>query len=251
MNKYKNFANLLLIFLISLSASCLAATNNIKLEQSHIDQNDLASLQRGAKYFINYCSGCHSLSYLRYQRMAKDLHIVDSEENVLNEVIKDNLMFNTKDIHAHILSSMNKTDGAQWFGVAPPDLTEITKYRSPDWVYTYLKSFYLDKNRPWGVNNLVFKDVAMPNVLAPLQGQIKPIYANNGNDIINLELIKAGKLSPQDYQNVLRDIVNFLYYAADPNAKSRVYIGGWVILFLAFMLILVALLKREYWKDIH
>jgi ubiquinol-cytochrome c reductase cytochrome c1 subunit len=213
------------------------------LQKAPIDLEDKASLQRGAKYFMNYCSGCHSLGYLRYSRLAEDLGIRDADGKILTDIVKSNLMFNTLKINEPILSSLKTADGKTLFGIAPPDLTLETRARSPDWVYTYLKSFYLDHGKVWGVNNLVFKDVAMPHVLSALQGEQT---LEQGE----LVLTHPGSLSVVQYDQLVTDLVNFLTYAAEPARATRHYIGGWVLLFLSLLFVFAYLLKREYWKDI-
>lgn len=206
-----------------------ASNIQVSLISADIDPGDKASLQRGFKYYMNYCSGCHSLKYLRYDRVARDLGITNYEGQVLNKVVEDNLMFNTDKILDNITSSLSKQDAEKWFGVAAPDLTLVTRWRSVDWVYTYLKSFYVDKNRPWGVNNYLFKDVAMPNILDGV--------------------IRNPKLS-ESLDRITLDIVNFLNYAAEPAKSTRKSIGIFVLLFLALLAVFAYLLKKEYWKDL-
>ncbi len=234
----------------------------IPLQKANIEPMDKASLQRGFKYFMNYCSGCHSLQYLRYNQVSQDLGIADYDGKVYTDTVKDNLMFNTNNFYNAIKSSMSATDGAKWFGVAAPDLTLVTRWRNPDWVYTYLKSFYLDDKRPWGVNNLVFKNVAMPNVLGVLQGQQVPEFSEvqqltaGQYTVINkvfrkFNIIESGALSAHEFDQVVLDIVNFLTYAGEPVKQKRLELGVWVMLFLGVLTILTYLVKREYWKDVH
>lgn len=193
-----------------------------------VDLSDLPSLQRGAKYFMNYCSGCHGLKYLRYETMAKDIGIVDSKGKILDEALKENLMFTGSKVTDPMVSAMRKADGVKWFGIAPPDLSLVAKSRGPQWIYAYLHGFYKDEKRPFGVNNRVYPDVAMPDVLMDLQNQ----------------------LSPEEYDRMVADLVNFLSYAAEPMQLTRKHIGVWVLLFLGVLLVFAALLKREYWKDV-
>mgnify|MGYP003624230864 CR=1 FL=1 len=243
----------LLCMLLSFNIS--AEVTNIPLQHVRLDFNDKASLQRGVKYFTNYCTSCHSMSYLRYNRMAKDLNITDDDGNILKDLLKAHLMFNTDKVSDHMMSSISKSDAKTWFGVVPPDLTMATRSRSPDWVYTYLKSFYIDSTRTWGVNNLIFKDVAMPHVLANLQGEQLLTYSESYGSVQKhvgkLELVKSGKLTEKEYDHVVTDIVNFMNYAAEPNKDQRIHMGIGVLLFLGVLLVFVYMLKREYWKDIH
>jgi ubiquinol-cytochrome c reductase cytochrome c1 subunit len=187
-----------------------------------INPQDKVSLQNGAKLFLSYCAGCHSMKYLRYQRMADDLDIDP-------KLVQKYMMFTTDKIGDAIDSKVDKKDQAKWFGNAPPDLTLEARLRSPDWIYTYLQAFYPDDKRPWGVNNHVFKDVAMPNVLAPLEAE----------------------LGPDDYKQAVGDIVNFMNYASEPNRAEREHLGVYVLAFLLlFLFPAVYFLNKEYWKDI-
>lgn len=227
----------------ALTTSVFANEASIHLSKAPINLKDEGSLQRGAKYFMNLCSGCHSAEYIRYSRVAQDLKITDTDGNVLTDLVKTNLMFNTNDINTHIKSGMMSKDAEKWFGMAPPDLTMVTRVRGEDWVYTYLKSFYRDPKRPWGVNNLVFKDVAMPNVLADYQGQQNLI----DNKLL---LTKPGLYSADKFDAMVTDITAFLSYTAEPYRADRMHIGVWVLLFLSVFFVFAFLLKREYWRDV-
>lgn len=237
-----------------------ASESLVPLEHAKIDLSDKASLQRGAKLYINYCLGCHSLSYLRYNRMAKDIGIVNNKGKVLTDLVKENLIFSGANISDTILSAMPELEAARWFGKAPPDLTLVARIRGADWIYTYLKSFYADPARPLGVNNLVFPDVAMPNVLVNLQGIQIPLYKTtkrvvNGKVesikvISHLAIEQPGSMSEAEFDSAINDLTNFLAYAAAPETSKRHFIGYWVIGFLLIFAILTYFLKREYWRDI-
>lgn len=233
-----------------LSFSALAATPAGGIMQSGTDLSDRASLQRGAKLFMNYCSGCHSLQHLRYSRMAEDLGL--SEEEVM-----ENLNFTGAAFGDHIMSSMPADQAAEWFGVAPPDLslTVRSKLGGPDWVYTFLMSFYQDDSSALGWNNTWFPDVSMPNVLWELQGLQRPVMgqadpATGEPGIERLEIAVPGSQTPQEFQRSVRDITAFLEYAAEPIALKRYSIGVWVLVFLVFFTLLTWLLKQEYWRDV-
>lgn len=232
-----------------LSFSALAAAPAGGIMQSGTDLSDKASLQRGAKYFMNYCSGCHSLQYLRFSRMAEDLGM--SEEEVM-----ENLNFTGAAFGEHIMSSMPAEQAAEWFGVAPPDLslTVRSKLGGPDWVYTFLMSFYQDDASAIGWNNTWFPDVSMPNVLWDMQGLQRPVMgepdASGAPTIERLEVAQAGSMSQEEFQGVARDITAFLQYAAEPAALKRTSIGVWVLLFLVFFTFLTWLLKQEFWRDV-
>ncbi|MDF2866763.1 MAG: cytochrome [Gammaproteobacteria bacterium] len=229
------------LFLFSITQ---AADTPIKLQQAHIYPSDKPSLQRGAKLFMNYCSGCHSLQYMRYQRIAEDLGISE-------KLLKENLIFSAAKPADPVESALLARDAKNWFGVVPPDLTLIAKIRGVDWLYTFLQAFYQDNNRPWGVNNLLFPEVAMPHVLAPLQGiqvysALKPEQPQP-----TLSLEQPGLLTTREYDQAINDLVNFLAYTAAPEKLKRQYLGMGVLLFLAIFAILTYLLKREYWKKIN
>jgi ubiquinol-cytochrome c reductase cytochrome c1 subunit len=233
---------------------------NYLFEMPKIDHTDQDSLQRGAKYYMNYCSGCHSLQYMRYERMAKDIGMTDEHGEVMASVVKANLMFTSDRIGDQILVAVPPEESRRWFGVTPPDLSLVSPYRSEKWLYNYLLSFYVDKHKAWGVNNSLFPDVAMPNVLLNLQGEQQPIYKTtytelNGQKIehktiTGFELTKPGEMSPQEFQMMVYDLVNFMSYVGDPVKVEREHMGVLVILFLLFLLVFAYLLKREYWKDV-
>ncbi len=234
----------------------------IACDEFEPDSDDKASLQHGAKIFVNYCMGCHSAKYSRWERVADDLGIPHG-------MVTENLIFTDQKIGALMDISMSERSGKAWFGAPPPDLTLVTRARSGKWVYTYLRNFYADNSRPVGVNNRVFKDVGMPHALLDLQGLPGcvpgPVLAANGGIKVdpltsepilddpcgNFELLTEGKLSPEQYDDAVYDLVNFLSYLANPVLKESRQTGVYVLLFLAFLLVWVSLLNREYWKDIH
>jgi cytochrome c1 len=267
---------IILVIVSFLAATAQAAESLYPLEHIKPDLDNKASLQRGMRTFMNYCFGCHTLKYQRYKRTAADLGI---PENLMLE----NLIFDP-DVRIGSLmdNSMSVDKAKQWFGQPPPDLTLVSNLRGgPDWVYTYLKTFYEDESRPFGVNNLVFENVAMPNVLVGLQGkQVKackdvPRVAENGGLMMDpltnqyltekkcgqeliergyspLELVPgSGKLSPEEYDQLAYDLANFLYYMAEPARIDRTRIGVYVLLFLAFFYVFTWLLGREYDKEYH
>ena len=226
-----------------------AAEGGTKLLQAGNDLGDRASLQRGAQLYMNYCSGCHALKYLRYSRMAQDLGL--TEEEVMN-----NLNFTGSAIGDPIPVAMPKENAEKWFGKMPPDLSLIARVRGSDWVYTYLKSFYLDPTRPLGWNNTVFPNASMPNPLWEMQGLQHAVHGkpeNPGEDppVVGLKIEQPGNIDAGQYDQAVRDITNFLEYAGEPAALKRQKLGVWVILFLALLTFLAYLLKKEYWKDVH
>ncbi|MAY14273.1 MULTISPECIES: cytochrome c1 [Thalassolituus] len=237
-------------------AFALASESGVHLDKHLTDLTDTASLQRGAQTFANYCMGCHSLEHARFNRVARDLGIPE-------DLMKENLIFADKQFGELMTIGMQKEDSKRWFGATPPDLTLVARVRRPDWVYTYMRSFYEDPSRPWGVNNVVFKDVGMPHVLADLQGrQVKGTAqvavgfdTLTGQEITEehegvLYLAEEGKLSAEEYDKVVYDLVNFLVYMAEPIAVERERIGWWVLLFLAIFFVPVYMLNKEYWRDV-
>jgi len=220
------------------------------LPHAGADINNIESLQRGARNFMNYCSGCHSLKYLRYNRMAKDLEIPESE-------LRANLMFTSEKPFDTVNSSM-PADAEAWFGKQPPDLTLMARARSVDYLYGFLRSFYVDKARPWGVNNLVLPGTSMPGVLSSLQGLQKPVFKNEQDEhgsanmvLVGTESMTTGALKPEEYDQFVRDIANFLDYAGEPIKAKRESMGVFVMLFLLVFFAFAYLLKKEYWKDVH
>ncbi len=233
---------ILLTLTLFSSASAFAAGPAVPVDKAPIDPHDTASLQRGAQVFVNNCMGCHSADYMRYKRIGKDLALTD-------EQLLDNLIFTSDTpVGSQMNIAMRPSDAANWFGIEPPDLTLVARVRGADWLYTFLRGFYQDDNKLWGVNNTVFPDVGMPHVLLSLQGVQAPVY-NDGE--IDLTLVKPGILTPDEYDVLTADLVNFLAYMGEPTKLERQRLGVWVILFLLALLIFVYLLKREYWKDVH
>jgi len=210
-----------IILSLLLAMPLVAFANEMAIkEKAPVDLSDYDSLQRGAKTFVNYCLNCHSANYMRYNRL-QDIGLTEKQ-------IKDNLLF-----------------AGEWFGSAPPDLSVEVRARGADWVYAYLRGFYKDETRPTGWNNLVFDKVAMPHVLYELQG----VQVLN-HETHELELAVPGKLEAREYDAMVGDLTNYLAYMSEPGKQNRVYMGVWVLLFLAGMLVLAKKLKAEYWKDI-
>ena len=211
-----------LIFIIAAIVSSNSfAASKVHLDHADTDIFDEASLQNGAKLFMNYCSGCHSISFMRYNRIAKDLNL--SEEQVVK-----NLMFAGKKTGEAITTAMPNDGASKWFGGVPPDLSLVARSKGTDWIYTYLRSFYADESRIFGVNNKVLVNASMPDVLWSLRE----------------------RQSEFEFDNSVRDITNFLDYVGEPAKLIRLKLGKWVLLFLGILFILVYMLKMEYWKDV-
>ena len=214
--------NLKLIFIITAIVSSNSfAASKVHLDHADTDFFDEASLQNGAKLFMNFCSGCHSISFMRYNRIAKDL-------NLSEELVVKNLMFAGKKTGEAITTAMPNEGASKWFGGVPPDLSLVARSKGTDWIYTYLRSFYADESRIFGVNNKVLVNASMPDVLWSLRES----------------------QSESEFDNSVRDITNFLDYVGEPAKLIRLKLGKWVLLFLGILFILVYMLKKEYWKDV-
>ncbi len=253
----------------------MAAGGNVALQQANIDLENHASIQRGAKLFVNYCMGCHSAKYVRYKLF--------TEVGLTEDDIKNNLMLAGGKIGDLMENAMTPKDAAAWFGGPAPDLTLTARIRhnGADWIYTYLKSFYTDPSRPMGVNNTVFPNVGMPHVLWEIQGIQNPVYkyevhhdgktaaafdteaeaeafvADKGEGyrlervVERLELAQPGSLSEAEYDQVVRDLATFMSYIAEPMKLERQRMGIWVMLFLVIFTVVAYLMKKEWWKDVH
>jgi ubiquinol-cytochrome c reductase cytochrome c1 subunit len=216
------------------------------------DVKSTASLQRGAANFVNYCSGCHSLKYVRWSRLAEDLEIPV-------EVLGEQLLPPGAKTTDYIVASFPKADAENWFGKVPPDLSLVARSRGTDWVYRFLKGFYVDASRPTGTNNLALEGASMPAVLSALEGVKAAVFADHaggesghgGLTVERFEMVSPGRLAPAEFDAFVRDTVNFLDYASDPSQVHRRAIGIWVVLFLLVFTAFAWMLKKEYWKDVH
>ena len=240
-----------LVVLLLTMPLVMASSNGPSLDSANIHLEDRQSIKRGAKLFVDYCLNCHSAGLMRYSRIGQDLGMTEDE-------VSSQLITTGAKVGGVMEVAIEKEDATRWFGKAPPDLSVISRARGVDWLYTYLRSFYRDESRPWGVNNTVFKDVGMPHVLWELQGLQVPEYEEIVDEhgskeevIAGFKLVEKGKYNAQEYDEVVRDIVTFLAYLGEPSKLQRLALGKWVLLFLAGFLVLMYFLKKEYWKDIH
>lgn len=238
--------------LLCLPATAFTATGGLHLDEFKPNVEDKLSLQRGARVFVNYCVNCHSASYMRYSRL-QDLGLSEKQ-------IVDNLMVTGEKPVETMTASLRRDDAEAWFGVAPPDLTVISraKENGPSWLYTYLRTFYRDPSRPTGWNNLVFSNVGMPHALWELQGEriahFRTAKDHDGNTkqvFDQFETTRPGKLTPAEYDSMIKDLVNYLAYMGEPAQTQRKITGIFVIFFLVGLTILAYFLKKEFWKDIH
>jgi ubiquinol-cytochrome c reductase cytochrome c1 subunit len=232
-----------------LFAGAAMAEEGLSLPSAGTDIKNVQSLQRGARNFMNYCSGCHSMKYVRYNRMAADLKIPEAELSAL--------MFSPTAKPFDTIDTGMPPDAQTWFGKQPPDLSLMARARGVDYIYAYLKDYYVDKNRLWGVNNLVLPGTAMPDVVASLQGLQKPVFKNETVDgnatmvLVGVEQLTKGSMTPEEYDGFARDTANFLDYAGEPIKAKRESMGVFVILFLLVFFAFAYMLKKEYWKDVH
>jgi ubiquinol-cytochrome c reductase cytochrome c1 subunit len=249
----RNIKNIALALVLSVSSSVVFAASAPSgvIQHANNDVANTASLQRGARNFVNYCMGCHSAKYVRYSRLAADLALTESQ-------VIENLMFTGDAIHDTMQVALPQDAAARWFGVAPPDLSLIARARGTDYVYSFLKSFYLDPKRPTGVNNLVLPGTSMPHVLWELQGYQAAVYdgeSDPAHDAVHkkfkgFELAQPGALTPAEYDTFVRDTVNFLDYISEPMQLERRNLGFQVLGFLLVFFLFAFLLKKEYWKDV-
>ena len=220
---------------------------HVKVDPVDIDLGDQASLQRGARIFMNYCLSCHSASYMRYNRMGRDLGISE-------ELVKQNLMFASDKVGELMKAAITPEDARAAFNTIPPDLSLTSRSRGPEWIYTYMRSFYRDEKAVSGWNNVVFPSVAMPHVLNTWQGEQRAVFEKDSHGVAvfkGFELAKAGTMSEKEFDGAMRDLTNFMVYLGEPAKLVRYRIGGMVIIFLLAFFFVAYLMKKEFWKDIH
>lgn len=257
MSTLRKAQSIVFIVASTVMGSALAAGGGAALETPNIDTGNQKSLQRGAQVFVNHCMGCHTADYHRYSRMAQDLGLSE-EETMENFVFTTDKSGEQSKVGSLMASAMSVDYGRQAFGVVPPNLALTARSRGADWIYTYMKTFYLDEGRGGvGVNNVVYPGAAMPHVLWEYQGWQKPIYETQEHDgveaevLVGLEQVSEGTMSPEEYDAMITDLTAFLAYLSDPIKQQRQRIGFWVMLFLFGMAILTWFLKQEYWKDVR
>lgn len=240
-----------LILLLWLPLLSVATTKSVALEHVDASLSDVVSLQKGAELFSYYCVACHSAQYLRYEQLQKDVQIADS-------VLQQQVTLGRTERNHGIKANLSKEDAKKGFGLIPPDLSYIAKTKDPNWLYTYLRSFYRDPKSQTGWNNLVSPNTMMMNTLSGLQGVQVPLYdivvTNNGEKkqvFTKFNLIHAGEMSPQEFNQAIRDLTRFLVYMGEPSKLVRYNYGLWVMAFLLIFAVLAYLLKKEFWRDVH
>jgi ubiquinol-cytochrome c reductase cytochrome c1 subunit len=223
--------------------------------QANTNVTDMPSVQRGARNFVSYCLGCHGLKYERWSRLATDL-------SVPTELLQKDLLPPGDKTTDYILTTMPPKDAESWFGKAPPDLTLMARARGRNYLYQFLKTFYVDPTRQTGANNLRLPTTAMPDVVSELEGLKRAVFRDvpekgEGGPVSHervfdhFETVAPGRLSATEYDGFVRDTVNFLDYVSEPTQAARRALGVWVVLFLLVFTWLAWLVKREYWKDVH
>jgi len=254
-----------LMLVMPLFAQTSVASAGVQLDNIQVDAEDKASLQRGMKTFVNYCLGCHTAQYQRYSRAAEDLHMPE-------KLVVEHLIFSDQKVGQQMTNAMDSKLAADWFGAPPPDLTNEVNLRGADWVYTYLRSFYVDDSRPYGVNNVVFPSVGMPNVMLELQGiqsmtcaQV-PQHDAHGVAVIDSLTGKAltqescdvlsvaegtGSMNQAQFDATVYDLTNFMAYMSKPYKTDSQRIGMWAILFSLLLTVIFYFLKKEFWRDVH
>ena len=247
---------ILTLILGVLPSFAFAAGGGVHLDSAPIDISDMDSVKRGAKHFIDYCFSCHEAGYMRYNRIARDTGMTDAE-------LREELIFTTNEkgeptkVGSLMKVAMTEDYARNVFGTAVPDLTLTARARGADWVYTYLRTFYMDPYRPTGNNNLVFPDVGMPNVLSSLQGVQRAVYKTETRQgvevetVDRLELAQAGSMTAEEFDVFVTDLTNFMVYLAEPVQNERKSLGIKVLIFLVIFFVLAYMLKKEYWKDVH
>ena len=254
MIKNMNKINSLFAILLLVPTLALAAGDRIKLDRAPINEEDHASLQRGARHFANYCLNCHSANYMRFNRL-QDIGLTEAQ-------IRDNLVFTGVKVGDLMKIAMDPKDAKSWFGVTPPDLSVIARSRASeagsgaDWLYTYLRGFYRDAERPTGWNNTMYANVGMPHVLWELQGEQVLVEQKVRSDgymktEMALKLDKPGQLTPAQYDEMIADLVNYMVFMGEPVRSHRKTIGMFVLMALGVLFVFAYALKKEYWKDVH
>ncbi len=250
LNRVSSVSRLVILAACFIATQGFASGGGAKLASADIDPDNVKSLQRGAANFMNYCSGCHSAQYVRYKTIGKDLDLTE-------DMLVDNLMFNADKTFETIQASMPADDAKRWYGSAPPDLSLMARAKGADHIYNFLKGFYIDADSPTGVDNLVLPGASMPNVLWELQGYQAAHFEDHQNDdgsvtttFEGFEQLTPGTLDSEDYDEFVRDTVNFLAYIAEPVRSFRMVLGKWVIMYLIFFLIIARMLKKQIWKDV-
>ena len=249
MNKLKMLRPTIAIAALFIAVQGFAAGGGAELGSADIDPGNISSLQRGARNFMNYCSGCHSAQYVRFNTIGKYLELSD-------EQLVDNLMFNAEKTFDTIQASMSAEDAARWYGTAPPDMSLMARAKGADYIYNFLKGFYLDADSPTGVDNIVLAGTSMPHVLWELQGYQRAVFEEHtvdgvtSHEMVGFEHATTGSMEAEDFDNFVRDTVNFLAYISEPIRSERRKLGVWVLMYLIVFWVIAVMLKKQIWKDV-
>lgn len=243
------------VLALAMSGTAWAAGANIPMDKAPQRTNDMSALQNGAKLFVNYCLNCHSASFMRFNRL-RDIGLTDKQ-------ISENLAFTTDRIGDTMNAAISPSDAKTFFGKNPPDLTLVARSRAaigghsgPDYLYTFLRTYYRDATTPTGWNNKAFPATGMPNPLWELQGEQRPLYdkvQSHGQEVEVLrgwERVSPGTMSSVEFDQNVGDLVAFMQWMSEPEQNTRVRIGVWVMLFLAAFTVVAWRLNAAFWKDI-
>jgi ubiquinol-cytochrome c reductase cytochrome c1 subunit len=237
---------IILSLTVLLAGSNAFSASDVVLEAAGNDATDVNSLQRGARNYMNYCAGCHSAKYVRFNSIADDLELTD-------QLMIDNLMFNAQKTYETIQTNMSADDSARWFGRTPPDMSLMARAKTTDYIFNFLKAFYIDPDSPTGVDNQILAGTSMPHVLWELQGFQKAVFSEdeNGTPVFeHFEPLTSGSMAAEEFDSFVRDTVNFLEFISEPVRSTRRALGVWVLIFLSIFLVVASLLKKQIWKDI-
>lgn len=237
---------LLLTTIAMISTGLVMASGGYPKSPANVDVDDMASLQRGAKVFSDYCLSCHSAKFVRFNRVATDLGMTETE-------VMDNLNPLGVKFGSTMTAVMTKDYAEEAFGAVPPDLSLVARSRGVDWLYTYLTGFYADSSKTTGHNNAIFRDVGMPNIFWKQEGVKKPVYEEHDGTVVlvGVEVVEKGTMAPEEFDTMIRDLVAFLSYIGEPNQSYRKSLGVYVLVFLFVFFGFAYAMKKDYWKDVH
>ncbi len=242
----KTITALLLATIALTSTGLVLASGGAHLESANVDVDDKASLQRGAKVFTDYCLSCHSAKFVRFNRVATDLDMTETQ-------VMENLNHLGVQFGSTMTAVMTDDYAKEAFGAVPPDLSLVARSRGVDWLYTYLISFYTDTSKTTGHNNVVFKDVGMPNIFWKQEGVKEAVYEEHDGvkTLTGMKVVEKGTMSEEEFDTMIRDLVAFLSYIGEPNQSYRKSLGIYVLVFLFFFFGVAYAMKKDYWKDVH
>ncbi|MFT3812372.1 MAG: cytochrome c1 [Acidovorax sp.] len=245
---------LTLIAALGIAAGAHASEDGIAWDKAPVNTTDTASLQNGAKLFVNYCLSCHSANFMRFNRL-KDIGLTEQQ-------IKDNLLFTTDKVGETMKAAIDPKQAKEWFGANPPDLTLVARSRAghngtgADYLYTFLRTFYRDDTKATGWNNLAFPSVGMPHVLWQLQGDRRPVFAEEESHGHMTQVFKGweqtapGQLTTVQYDKAVGDLVNYLQWMGEPAQNTRTRVGVWVLIYLGLCIFIAWRLNASFWKDV-